>query len=81
MGRARGNMYRVKAMIEFGERQETFTIEQMVHWCNTYKTKTGRIHKQTSTDWRRMTSLLKSTDNFYLVEDNTWEYRKPKRGY
>ena len=81
MGRAKGNKFRFKAMIEYGEKNPTFSLQQMVDWCNTYKTKQGRIHRQTSTDWRQMRSLLKNHERFRLIEDDTWEYRKPKRGY
>jgi hypothetical protein len=28
-----------------------------------------------------MRSLLKNHERFHLIEDDTWEYRKPKRGY
>ena len=70
------NHYRFVAMEEFGKqlKEEEFTTKEMVDWCNTYRTKTGRLHKQTGTTLVKMHGLLKKSDSFVLLGNNTWKY-------
>tara|TARA_R100001530_G_scaffold100080_1_gene69568 strand:+ start:286 stop:534 length:249 start_codon:yes stop_codon:yes gene_type:complete len=70
------NHYRKIAMRDFGKQQqdESFTTKQMANWCNTYRTKQGRIHKQTSASIVKMHGLLKRSPEFESVGNNEWKY-------
>ena len=78
---ATNHVFRTKAMLEYGRENigKLFTIREIVLFLNTYKTKTGRIHRQTQTNAWQMGSLLGSHPNFIYHSDGKkgqgyWEY-------
>tara|TARA_R110000737_G_C14165881_1_gene410471 strand:+ start:159 stop:431 length:273 start_codon:yes stop_codon:yes gene_type:complete len=78
---ATNHVFRTKAMLEYGEDNigKLFNVKDMVAFLNTYRTKSGRIHRKTQTNAWQMGSLLSKNPNFIYHQkgqskNGYWEY-------
>jgi len=72
------NLMRRKVMAEYGMEHERFHIDALFEHMNSYKTGTGRPHKQVSISRQQLSSLLRANSAFLNLDNGYYIYNGVK---
>ena len=69
-----GKVYRKRAMHEFGRKNNTFHVQEMLTFLNNYKNEFGKKHRSIPCSMPQLVSLLVGDSDFTKVSVGMWKY-------